>query len=248
MNAAEKALQELDIYKTPLLPSRLRLQSEGPMSAEIPDMLRHNKVKVPVPDRRRKVSRQHDEGPPRLGMKPVSNKKERSTKERKPYAGEGGAKKLLARRRREEAEIGGDASVDNNESMQEAGKDNNDTDAPAAQKPTIADSADAFPLVPNTDFGKDDFAPGAPTTGASSLRVGRAKTSRASRPEPAPTRRPGGSRFSAAMEDEEEERHIETRVQPSAAPMYKAPKGFDFGAPPQVSVFSTANHSTIDKI
>jgi nucleoporin NUP1 len=197
----------------------------------VPEMLRRKKVNVPAPDRRRKVSR--EEEAPRLGMQPKGTKKERKPKERKPYAGEGGAKKLLARRRREEEEADVvKVSVRQEEFASDSSMQADDAPALAVQEPApVGESLfDAAPDVPSSDFGKDEFAPGAPTGAGSTLRIGRAKTSRALRDDPAAGRKAGGSRFSAAM-DEEEDHPSPARAVPAAAPMYKAPSGFSFAPP-----------------
>jgi len=91
VNAAEKALHELDIYKTPLLPSRLR------GSTTIPDMFKPKPMRSHTPIFMRSAK---DEIPKR--GKGKGKKKE--VNDTKPYAGEGGMKKLLARRRQEEEE------------------------------------------------------------------------------------------------------------------------------------------------
>ena len=91
-NMAEKTLHDLEIYKSPIVPSRYK------STTVIPQFLKPRKAHVPIPmpakDRDKK---------PSLGM---ANKKKAVEKSSgKPYAGEGGLSKLLARRRAEEEQI-----------------------------------------------------------------------------------------------------------------------------------------------
>lgn len=89
-NAAEKALHELDIYKTPLLPTRLR------GSSTIPDMFKPKPKRSSTPI----LMHSDQDEKPRLGR----SKGKDTVNGTKPYAGEGGMKKMLARRRLEEDE------------------------------------------------------------------------------------------------------------------------------------------------
>lgn len=90
VNAAEKALHDLDVYKTPLLPSRLR------GSHTIPDMFKPKKTHAPV------LMRSERERKPRLGTSEKAETEQATAA--KPYAGRGGMKKMLAKRKMEEQE------------------------------------------------------------------------------------------------------------------------------------------------
>ncbi|KAG6379232.1 hypothetical protein JVT61DRAFT_11680 [Boletus reticuloceps] len=99
VNRAEVALHELEVYKTPLLPTRFK------GATAVPDMFLHREKKA--------ITLMTDDRPvkPRLGTKSKGKRKEREReRERgtingtKPYAGEGGMKKWLARRKKEEEE------------------------------------------------------------------------------------------------------------------------------------------------
>ncbi|KIP10318.1 hypothetical protein PHLGIDRAFT_250471 [Phlebiopsis gigantea 11061_1 CR5-6] len=88
----EKMIRELEIYKTPLLPTRLR------GSSVLPEMFQPKKSHAPV--------LMHDrETRPRLGTADKHGSSDKAPDEgrsAKPYAGRGGMKKLLERRRLEE--------------------------------------------------------------------------------------------------------------------------------------------------
>lgn len=91
---AERALHQLDVYKTPLLPTRMR-SSNLPASivaSTTPDMFKSRRSS-------HLVLMQDDRD--RLGRKVSGSGKSPVVNETKPYAGEGGMKKLLARRKLE---------------------------------------------------------------------------------------------------------------------------------------------------
>ena len=86
---AERALRQLDVYKTPLLPTRMR-SSNLPASitaTTTPDMFKCRRLHL--------ILMQDERLGKRTGKSPVVN-------ETKPYAGQGGMRKLLARRKLEE--------------------------------------------------------------------------------------------------------------------------------------------------
>jgi nucleoporin NUP1 len=245
-NAAEKALHELDIYKRPLLPTRLRMQSS---QGTTPELLRQKKVHVPVPMRRRHGE---EEDKPRLGMKPNKGGKplkERKVNEAKPYAGEGGMKKMLARRRQEEDQVelaqvevltndDDDRMIDEEEErVQKAKKEKREEKA----KEVVGE----IPSPPRVDapFAPDHFAPLAAgvSAGTSSLRVGRQKQSRM-RPEAPRPRKAGAARFSAIAEEGEEDVPPSPEKTP-AKPRHEAPAGFSF-APPTVSLLFSPDTSS----
>lgn len=167
---AEKALHELDIYKTPLVPSRLRLSSEASQSLEqvasssVPDLFK--------PRRTSKLVLMHDEKrSTRLGAKHVDSKKAPLTNDTKPYAGEGGMKKLLARH---QYEIGTDEEQDQRmqdtiESEDKAMDGSSQAESSLKSGISISSSAtktDWFSAASNVDR---------PLNTSSSLRVGREK-------------------------------------------------------------------------
>ncbi|KAF9228763.1 hypothetical protein BS17DRAFT_812720 [Gyrodon lividus] len=222
VNAAEIALQELEVYKTPLLPTRLK------GSTTIPDMFVHKEKKL--------ITLMTDDRPvkPRLGTKgkgkDKGKKKEKeATNGTKPYAGEGGMKKWLARRKREEEEA---KEMERAEAMEDerAEEELRRKDAKAQEKkrelelrlpppppPPLSPSVPAFGLRSARE---------APLT--SSLRVGRARTGRNHFERPV-SRRP--MKFSAVFEDEDEEmdegRAAEQKALEEAAKKAPAPIAHD---------------------
>ena len=91
---SEKAFQELEMFKTPILPSRYKDVSA------IPAFLRQKKAHVPIPmPRKGRISK------PSLGMAAkTAQEAEASGHEGKPYARTGGVGKMLARRKAEQEE------------------------------------------------------------------------------------------------------------------------------------------------
>ncbi|KDR81385.1 hypothetical protein GALMADRAFT_206917 [Galerina marginata CBS 339.88] len=150
----------------------------------------------------------------RLGRRVSGSGKSPVVNETKPYAGEGGMKKLLARRKQEEEEdtVSEDAT-------------------PRASQPSPL-PPDFIP-VPPVPSKSDWFstASGSSTSG-SSLRVGRAKTSRNH------IQRPSKTRFSAVYEeepddimDDNENRQKERQMLEEAAkkvPVFTIPPDFSF--------------------
>ncbi|KAH8102920.1 hypothetical protein BXZ70DRAFT_1006103 [Cristinia sonorae] len=225
INAAELALHELEVYKTPLLPSRLR------GSSALPDMFKPRKGAQRVGPSLL-IDGDRDERP-RLGRSDLeSAKKEdgkgKKAKGAKPYEGQGGMKKLLARRRLEEAE--------ELEKEKEAAMTDNEEIA-ATEQSEVAKKLTKeleLPVAPEplTVVG------GRPQ---SSLRVGRTRTAR----NHAPAMRPKSkNKFSAVYEDEEGEdaamfmgtEEVGSDAPPASTshepevplPKYEAPKGFSF--------------------
>jgi nucleoporin NUP1 len=238
------------------MPTRYRRASEAPSA--IPEMLRNNKVVVPAPEPRKHKHKKHrkhrhrdneesseDEDVPRLGMKPT--KKERKERKSKPYTGEAGVKKLLARRKQEEEE-------------EEAKKDEAATPVAAEKK---AESSAAAAAITNVDtetaetaaakknpfdfsasdstFAPDAFAPGAPL-GGSSLRIGRQKESRQNHGQSARPRKTGGVTYSASMLDADGDENLDIQEE-KQEPLYKAPTGFSF-APPAAPATEVNIHSS----
>ena len=104
-NAAEIALQELERYRTPLVPTRL---GSANIDVALPGLFQaRKKARALV-----LMKRDKRDDKPRLGhaSKYINSSKEKDkdspskNKNSKPYAGEGGLKKLLARRKQEAIE------------------------------------------------------------------------------------------------------------------------------------------------
>ncbi|KAK0197458.1 hypothetical protein F5146DRAFT_995130 [Armillaria mellea] len=209
-STAERTLHELDVYRTPLKPSRLRENSalaSSPGGAT--DMFSRKKSYQRMP-----------------GGRAVKAKVANQTK---PYAGDAGIKKHLARSRK--------ASVE--EVVPSKGELNDDDVSMNEGRPL----SDILPEI-NKDRGELKFPDNQPKTSkapekqstipsSSSLRVGRTFTSRNHIDRPS---RPGKKGFSAAYDDgedeeREEESRKERRMMEEAAknvPVFDIPAGFSF--------------------
>ncbi|KAH9857821.1 hypothetical protein C2E23DRAFT_856465 [Lenzites betulinus] len=218
VNAAEKALHDLDVYKTPLLPSRLR------GSQTIPDMFKPKKTHAPV------LMRSERERKPRLGTSEKVDAEEQPTAS-KPYAGRGGMKKMLAKRKKEEEE-------ERERERASAIETDLDEEADGPHKPAYKGdesvdvqkkAAEIAPPPPEPVF------PVRPVGGReqSSLRVGRTHTSRNHIARPVAKSR---NRFSAAFDEDDGDDSMldETREQAAAEEpkklptLFESPKGFSF--------------------
>ncbi|KAF9532413.1 hypothetical protein CPB83DRAFT_833008 [Crepidotus variabilis] len=201
---AEKALQQLDIYKTPLLPTRMRSSNGDSITGKVlPDMFKSRRSSrlVLMPDDGERGRKKHKS----------------SVNETKPYAGEGGMKKLLAR-----AKLEADKEEDPLSSTSGEIKESFLAPPPAAVPP---------PPPPGSDWFTTAVSGAPSSTAGSSLRVGRQKTSRNH------IQRPSKSRFSAAEEDEgddameDDESTKERKMLEEAAkkvPVFQIPAGFSF--------------------
>ena len=215
-NAAEKALHELEVYKTPLLPTRLKA------SGTIPDMF--------LPKKSHQITLMNDDrdDKPRLGMRGKGKKKDKEARNgSKPYAGQGGMKKWLARRRMEEEQVKekekADAMEDDNRE-EEKRKRNNQLAVPPPPLETTFQPG----LIRNAHE-------------TSSLRVGRTKTTR-NHDRPISRRM---KKFSAAYEDEDDEMEdsgaAEQKMLEEAAkktPTFQIPVGFTFAKEVSIAVRS----------
>ncbi|KAG6854989.1 hypothetical protein C0991_009812 [Blastosporella zonata] len=218
----EKALHELDIYKTPLVPTRLRssnIPTTGPSSNLFKSRRASNLVLM-----------QSDDPSERLGRKSSGKKEAHPVNETKPYAGEGGMKKLLARRKQEADDENDDVPAD---------EDQMEDDSQTRHGKSVNRSeAILVPSVPLDSKADRPAASLSSSAQSSSLRVGRTKT-RNHIVRPA---RPQKMKFSAAfdedamddgdeMDEEALQRKKERDVLEEAAkhvPVFKLPEGFSF--------------------
>ncbi|KAJ6488685.1 hypothetical protein C8R47DRAFT_978540 [Mycena vitilis] len=216
---AERALHELDIYKTPLLPTRSRLRSSPPdtKTAKVVDPSdmfrprRSSQLLLMRDDRRASAS---------------GRKSKAKVNETKPYAGEGGMKKLLARRMKEVE----DEEVEDTEVMREKdpaeGFERSEPSQPSRHAPEPSNWQKTVSSQP--------------ASSGSSLRVGRTKTSRAHLTRPIKASRKFSAVFEEdideSMEDGENlERQKEHQALEEAArrlPAFEVPAGFSFAKEP----------------
>ncbi|KAH9001445.1 hypothetical protein EDB92DRAFT_2100040 [Lactarius akahatsu] len=241
-NPAELALRQLERYRTPLVPTRL---GSANVDGALPELFQtRKKARALV-----LIKRDKRDDKPRLGhaskyiSAPKDKEKETPSKSKnnKPYSGEGGLKKLLARRKQEELD---------------AGPAEDDTDA----QPMVDDSElEPVPPKRTSKITEPVRAPAtfarkvsAPPTSVPSFGIagGRKPTSlRASRTQ-ANTRIVGPTRtrnrFSAAFEDDEpedvddlagvsEEPPKDKEGVSVGLPKFEAPTGFSFAPPPSVT-------------
>ncbi|KAJ7632275.1 hypothetical protein FB45DRAFT_746021 [Roridomyces roridus] len=229
---AERALHELDVYKTPLLPTRSRLRTTAASAADPalpPSIIATADTSDMFRPRRSSqlVLMREDRRPNALGRKSKGKTNKAKVNETKPYAGEGGMKKLLARRLKE---------VQADEEQDPVSQPEGQTVASAEDLERVVSQPLPPPPGPS-DWQKNISAQSA--TSGSSLRVGRTKTSRAHIARPG---RP--SKFSAAfveevddsMEDEEETRRQKERQEleetAKMLPTFNVPSGFTFAKEP----------------
>ncbi|KAI0822607.1 hypothetical protein BC628DRAFT_1326860 [Trametes gibbosa] len=218
VNAAEKALHDLDVYKTPLLPSRLR------GSQTIPDMFKPKKTHAPV------LMRLERERKPRLGTTDKPDAEEQPTVS-KPYAGRGGMKKMLAKRKMEEEE-------ERARERANAIETDLDEEVDGPHKPSYKQDESVDVQKRATDIVPPPSEPAFPIRPVggreqSSLRVGRTHTSRNHIARPVAK---GRNRFSAAFDEDEgddsmldETREQDTSEEPKKLPtLFESPKGFTF--------------------
>lgn len=209
INTTEKILRELEVYKTPLLPTRLR-GSNG-----IPEMFK--------PKKGHGLVLMHDrDSKSRLGSGEKSEKDLEDNQVSKPYAGRGGMKKLLARRRQEEEEEKekerlSAIETDEEEALRTSQK------AKELDEKLVKDLSQ--PLNPEPEPQRASVGGRA----QSSLRVGRTKSSRNHIDRPK-AKGKGGGRFSALYEEEEEDAMDDGFKQesPKKLPAWAPPPGFSF--------------------
>ncbi|KAF8894394.1 hypothetical protein BD779DRAFT_1668917 [Infundibulicybe gibba] len=228
---AERALHELDIYKTPLLPSRLRSSKSidaknilAPTTHGGPDMFKSRRASNLV------LMEDDEFRPNRFGRKVSNQERKDIVNDTKPYAGEGGVKRLLARRKQE---VSGGSDDGGSKLPDEATHQK-------IEAPEVAEPIEPHvPVLPPSPPRSDWYAVASSgSVASSSLRVGRTKASRNHIARPAA--RPMKTKFSAAYEDdgddvmdggEEHERRQEYDALEAAAkqaPIFNIPPGFSF--------------------
>ena len=201
INASEIALSELAIYRTPLLPTRLR------GSETIPEMFKPKKVHAVVPMKSGKRDL------PRLGTERKKKKGKKEEDARKPYSANSSMKKLLQRRKMEE-----EAENDHiDHAMDTSGANAGDG------APTSSSAVESIPApLPEPDIPQHRVY----ARETSSLRVGRSKINRPDRPASV---RPPRTKFSAAFEDDDPVDQKDQDVSRSETkPMFEPPKDFTF--------------------
>ncbi|KAI0273841.1 hypothetical protein BC834DRAFT_966304 [Gloeopeniophorella convolvens] len=248
VNAAEITLQQLEKYRTPLVPARPKPAGSNDGLPELFQTRKQARALV-------LMQRDKRDDKPRLGhaskylTAPKEKEKDTPSKNKssKPYAGEGGLKKLLARRKQEEAEA--EPALDLRRQVMEE----DDEMEPLPPKRT---SKIAEPVRNPGTFARKVSAPpsSAPASRkGGSLRVGRAPHGRSV----GPTRT--RNRFSAAYDDDEpdgdepsvvseEPVQQEKEAVTSSLPKFEPPSGFSFAPPPSVTTIpQAADTSTLDE-
>ncbi|THV08027.1 hypothetical protein K435DRAFT_959484 [Dendrothele bispora CBS 962.96] len=206
---AEKVLRELDFYKTPLVPTRIRSKMSKQFTGAsagsgVTDMFSRKHPLILMGD--------HD--------RPRKDRKKERTKEAnqtKPYAGTGGIKKRLAKARPTPEPEYKDTSEEV-EKVEEAKASDAPLPVPTSVPPPLPEK-DSFEVLASASSGLQ----------SSSLRVGRAPRPHLSRP----ARPARSSKFSAAFEDEEmseESRKDIEMIEEAAkrAPVFEVSNGFRF--------------------
>jgi nucleoporin NUP1 len=242
-NAAEIALQELERYRTPLVPTHL---GSANVDVALPGLFQaRKKARALV-----LMKRDKRDDKPRLGhaSKYINSFKEKDketpskNKNNKPYAGEGGLKKLLARRKQEVIEadvedVDAQAMIDDNERELERPKRTSKIAEPVRSPATFARKVSAPPPSSFVSMTGRKPAHG---------RTGRARTV-------GPTRT--RNRFTAAYEDDEPDGADDLTTMPeesskekesinacASLPKFEPPSGFSFAPVRLSSLFSIANN------
>lgn len=221
INPAEKALHELEVYKTPLLPSRLK-------GAPIPDTF--------ISKKSRPITLMHDRDRERRKGKGKNKMKDRDgVNGTKPYAGEGGMKKWLARRKREEEAVRAYEEADREKEKERAMEEDDSAEAEAERLGEQQKKAQAEEAQRKKHMEEVAALPKAPAfepkliaiKEMSSLRVGRSRMrNHIERPSAKRT-----NKFSAAFEDDEDAMDDERAALEEAAkkaPVFEIPAGFTF--------------------
>lgn len=215
--AAERALHELEFYKTPLVPTRIRSRMPNTLAASasssgITDMFarRHSLVLMGDHDR-----------PSKRDKKPKGKGKLKETNETKPYAGTTGIKKRLAKAKAVSDEDKADAALDQTATVEEKRHE-----APPSTKQVAVPEVPVPPPDGKDTFNVAAFSSNNTSAKQSSLRVGRAARSHLTRPS---------KKFSATYDEEDdkvtEETQRDLEMLTEAAkkvPVFEIPAGFSF--------------------
>lgn len=224
-NIATKIARELEMYKTPIIPSRYK------DTKAIPEFLRQKKVHVPIP-----MSKKGRKVKPSLGMAEKEEEDETVVErgEKKPYAGKGSLSKMLAKRRAEEEE---------EERLREVPEDDESSAMPKKKDVGVTarivseSEDDRHRKRTSRSIAEDDpFSKPATSYDRNQPygRIGRTRTT-ASHARSVPFgQRKLGNKFSAAFDEEDSLDDIsmedQTSVDKSKAPTFDAPAGFSFAS------------------
>ncbi|KAI5835619.1 hypothetical protein K523DRAFT_335664 [Schizophyllum commune Tattone D] len=241
--AAQKALLELDAYKTPIIPSRRRKDTSDASALAStsrpttgPDLFKKKRKFVPMNEEEQLALSLSGQGK----KKKKSKDKEARANDTKPYSKPDGLKKLMTRHKAGEDP---DASFESEGANELTRSDSQmDTSTGTTEKENKTNEQTVPDLPP-----QDNFAPRSADVPAqgSSLRIGRTKTSRQHLARPT-IQRPLKKKFSAAFEDDDADDDMEERNQEieklneiqAKAPPFKIDSNF-FAKPPQAAPTSS---------
>ncbi|KAJ3882482.1 hypothetical protein F5051DRAFT_34754 [Lentinula edodes] len=212
--AAERTLHELEFYKTPLVPTRIRSRMPSSLgasasSSNITDMFARKHTLILMGD--------HDR-PTKRDKKTKGKGRSKETNETKPYAGTTGIKKRLAKVKAPNHDVKG-KSASNEVSIPEQV-------AVSSPKEAIVPELPVPPPKEKDTFNVAAFPPSTSPAQQSSLRVGRAARSHLSRPI---------KKFSASYDDEDDKvgddskKDLEMLTEAAKkVPTFEIPPGFSF--------------------
>jgi nucleoporin NUP1 len=164
---------------------------------------------------------------PRLGTTEKKKKRVQKDESSKPYTGQGGMKKLLARRKLE-------AEIEKEKEVSESMDDIVDTTRKVAEKSEESLNFHVVAAPIQEPAVQQHRVNGRET---SSLRVGRTRISRQHIERPPPSRSMN-NKFSAVYdEDESIDVAGETEESQKVVPIFEAPKGFSFAAEVRFNLF-----------
>lgn len=245
-NPAELALQQLERYRTPLVPTRL---GSTTVDGALPELFQTRKKARAIV----LMKRDKRDDKPRLGhaSKYISALKDKEketpskSKNSKPYAGEGGLKKLLARRKQEEL----DAETTEDTDVQPMVDDSELEPMPLKRTSKIAEPVRAPATFARKVSAPPTSVPSFGTAGGRKPTTLRASRTHAKTRTVGPTRR---NRFSAAYEDDEPDDVDDLAAVPeeppkdkegitAGLPKFEAPSGFSFAPPPSVASITQAS-------
>ncbi|KAA1474836.1 hypothetical protein DENSPDRAFT_883095 [Dentipellis sp. KUC8613] len=250
INPAERALQELEIYRTPLVPTRLKAQGASAAAAGLPELFQsREKTRSLILMRRDKRDDKPRLGMPRI-LQSTSSQKERDvekTKHSKPYAGSGSLKKLLTRRRQEEKEAR--QQQEKEEEDNAAMADDSEAQVRAVLEINRAQRKVSAPPVPATRIGGGRQASAMYGGPQRALGHGRPMGGRTVGPARTRERKGGRGRFSANYDEDEDEgtgveKIPEEKLEAVRETVYEAPKGFSFAPPAEVPAAAAPSHTS----